>query len=284
MRGETAVAIFDSIQAMISIHSPHARGDSSSCVVIVHQDYFNPLPSCEGRLGALDAEYNPIEFQSTPLMRGETLSTLVGIVSESNFNPLPSCEGRQVCQNSMLTPPIFQSTPLMRGESFMLTLPRLHNMAFQSTPLMRGETIYGSYRVAWNKFQSTPLMRGETQTRSGHPQSLEDFNPLPSCEGRRTQDHCFQRSQKISIHSPHARGDRSLGFKEIRNEHFNPLPSCEGRPTYTLGITAEYRISIHSPHARGDALPTSAGIRNEHFNPLPSCEGRRQYWGRTRCQ
>ena len=56
--------------------------------------YFNPLPSCEGRLGALDAEYSPIEFQSTPLMRGETL---------------------HITRNVALV--TFQSTPLMRGET-----------------------------------------------------------------------------------------------------------------------------------------------------------------------
>ena len=144
----------------ISIHSPHARGDSSSCVVIVHQDYFNPLPSCEGRLGALDAEYNPIEFQSTPLMRGETIhnpschvhdafqstplmrgeTTIFDMIGgNNNFNPLPSCEGRP-------------------ERDLRNSLARL----FQSTPLMRGETRHFDFLGGFKRFQSTPLMRGET--------------------------------------------------------------------------------------------------------------------------
>ena len=206
MRGETAVAIFDSIQAMISIHSPHARGDSSSCVVIVHQDYFNPLPSCEGRLGALDAEYNPIEFQSTPLMRGETLSTLVGIVSESNFNPLPSCEGRhssdlQLTDSSDFNPlpscegrlsqaryyahaEIFQSTPLMRGETCAEHVSNRATLISIHSPHARGDLAILATRLYPHPFQSTPLMRGET-----------------------TKFLVFSSRHSISIHSPHARGD-----------------------------------------------------------------------------
>ena len=34
-------------------------------------------------------------------------------------------------------------------------------------------------------FQSTPLMRGATADGSLLPQAYRDFNPRPSCEGRR---------------------------------------------------------------------------------------------------
>ena len=56
----------------ISIHSPHARGDV--------------------RQGPLT--FNAPIFQSTPLMRGETLTDPPYNVGVTNFNPLPSCEGR----------------------------------------------------------------------------------------------------------------------------------------------------------------------------------------------
>ena len=81
-----------------------------------------------------------------------------------------------------------------------------------------------------------------------------DFNPLPSCEGRPQTSTGYVRRRAISIHSPHARGDRiSPGLR-----------------------SPERRISIHSPHARGD-LSALVTIRNSmNFNPLPSCEGRRQ--------
>ena len=35
---------------------------------------------------------------------------------------------------------------------------------------------------------------------------------------------------RISIHSPHARGDKNHRDKESSLLYFNPLPSCEGRP------------------------------------------------------
>ena len=78
-----------------------------------------------------------------------------------------------------------------------------------------------------------------------------DFNPLPSCEGR------------LYLHAPFGDGT-----------YFNPLPSCEGRLTVHTpillttsfqstplmrgetykGLAPKKRkeISIHSPHARGD--------------------------------
>ena len=77
----------------ISIHSPHARGDSDIGKVGKRSGNFNPLPSCEGRLQGTQYFDYAFEFQSTPLMRGETrVSLWAGLLSD--FNPLPSCEGR----------------------------------------------------------------------------------------------------------------------------------------------------------------------------------------------
>ena len=138
----------------------------------------------------------------------------------------------------------------MRGETALQH--ELGSQAkFQSTPLMRGETRHGELIRADNAaFQSTPLMRGETGDRYSR----------------------FERA-KISIHSPHARGDTSTGR---RAQHIV--------------------ISIHSPHARGDlksawrngrlkfqSTPLMRGetkgdiyyiCAHNYFNPLPSCEGR----------
>ena len=78
-----------------------------------------------------------------------------------------------------------------------------------------------------------------------------DFNPLPSYEGRRrggsipptaeqfqstpphTRGDGLQMAgierERISIHSPHARGDVTQDTEWIVAANFNPLPSCEGR-------------------------------------------------------
>ena len=56
----------------ISIHSPHARGDGRRGGTPHAAAYFNPLPSCEGRLHKPITVFCLSAFQSTPLMRGET--------------------------------------------------------------------------------------------------------------------------------------------------------------------------------------------------------------------
>ena len=78
-------------------------------------------------------------FQSTPLMRGETVCRHAG---------------RAAAHISI-------HSPHARGDEdklvFELSIP-----AFQSTPLMRGETAGKGVNAVKFKFQSTPLMRGET--------------------------------------------------------------------------------------------------------------------------
>ncbi len=143
-------------------------------------------------------------------------------------------------------------------------------------------------------FQSTPLMRGAT-TSSTRCAMTCDFNPRPSCEGRRPADAVFRCIGTISIHAPHARGDQRHRSEGLDHWHFNPRPSCEGRPRHSwcLPMMAYFNprpscegrhhgmdgalslaISIHAPHARGDPPFTTTRHGLHDFNPRPSCEGR----------
>ena len=72
MRGETRPCRVHVPHPLISIHSPHARGDQLSASEATPASYFNPLPSCEGRPVQSDKLIVIVRFQSTPLMRGET--------------------------------------------------------------------------------------------------------------------------------------------------------------------------------------------------------------------
>ena len=65
----------------ISIHSPHARGDLRKAVLTMLQRHFNPLPSHEGRRNQMQQGFCAIQFQSTPLTRGETLVTMACVRS-----------------------------------------------------------------------------------------------------------------------------------------------------------------------------------------------------------
>ena len=169
----------------------------------------------------------------------------------------------------------FQSTPLMRGETavgpFLLGLPtisihsphargdgastlggRRPNIRFQSTPLMRGETRCWAYNTLLGLFQSTPLMRGETLTVIAELIPCLDFNPLPSCEGRRTLS-CKRLLCLLFQSTPLMRGETIFATTSAGSStDFNPLPSCEGRPCGDCITKVIIGISIHSPHARGD--------------------------------
>ena len=131
-------------------------------------------------------KYRWTEFQSTPLMRGETSSDQSRSIpihisihsphargdphlrriwsAQKYFNPLPSCEGRRFRFDAFSVPEgISIHSPHARGDSrdiFYCT----KKLIFQSTPLMRGETDIAGASANHHKFQSTPLMRGETHS------------------------------------------------------------------------------------------------------------------------
>ena len=204
------------------------RGETNTLERVIDTRDFNPLPSCEGRhqlkhnisfiptisihsphargdLDVASACYVLTQFQSTPLMRGETADNMekyiISYISihsphargdalflpspscERNFNPLPSCEGRLPRQLAVRDiRQYFNPLPSCEGRRYTaLAMTRL--AVFQSTPLMRGETDVASACYVLTQFQSTPLMRGET--RAGNIKRIAvNFNPLPSCEGR----------------------------------------------------------------------------------------------------
>ena len=139
----------------------------------------------------------------------------------------------------------------MRGETRGMCLKAGVDRYFNPLPSCEGRRVKPMIWRVGSLFQSTPLMRGETKLGLAKDYAL-----------------------RISIHSPHARGDlhgtpfshvgipfqstplmrgetRDQGRAAGRADHFNPLPSCEGR------LRA----------ARNSRL-------NQNFNPLPSCEGR----------
>ena len=101
-----------------------------------------------------------------------------------------------------------------------------------------------------NQFQSTPLMRGATrdQRRTGRVMVVSIH--APHARGDRRLAPLAPRGL-VSIHAPHARGDCPLQLDVIERAGFNPRPSCEGR-----------RIRSHR---------SANGVC---FNPRPSCEGR----------
>ena len=155
---------FQRAGAEISIHSPHARGDAVDRPRHKSQQDFNPLPSCEGRPGthnsvAKSGDFNPLpsyegrrrkrsherwldqQFQSTPLMRGETARWRQVPWTYCHFNPLPSCEGRRCWVPASAPSRHFNPLPSYEGRRRDERSCLIPTKRFQSTPLIRGETL-----------------------------------------------------------------------------------------------------------------------------------------------
>ena len=161
MRGETPKPKPVLATPLISIHSPHTRGDR-----------------------AFRLDHSGIPFQSTPLARGETLlfnlfKRLLDIsihsphtrgdgwstfwaVDGAHFNPLPSHEGRLVKRFLQFFYNNFNPLPSHEGRQArgQRPSPRPH---FNPLPSHEGR-----------RFSTLPGLSGQG-----------NFNPLPSHEGRR---------------------------------------------------------------------------------------------------
>ena len=141
------------------------RGETGFDIPLVGgQIHFNPLPSCEGRPDTLDTVAHMALFQSTPLMRGETRRRRPGGTRAQISIHSPHARGDET-----------DGAP-ERGAQKRISI---------HSPHARGDGVYWVWSMRTARFQSTPLMRGETLTRAEKGAHLENFNPLPSCEGRR---------------------------------------------------------------------------------------------------
>ena len=212
----------------ISIHSPHARGDISFCNFIFDIYYFNPLPSCEGRLFPSGTRQPSVPFQSTPLMRGETGCQGMHGRMVYYFNPLPSCEGRRCtfffCAKMRaisIHSPHAREDETIRQQNAMLA-------DFNPLPSCEGRQLKLKPDNITNNFNPLPSCEGRRLFMTFWL-IMMNFNPLPSCEGRRHFWRRYWNDTTISIHSPHARGDPWRPSYCTTNKDFNPLPSCEGR-------------------------------------------------------
>ena len=207
--GEELVALverlIDKITIPISVCSPRTRGDTTKATTQKELAYFNPLPSCEGRLADLSRSHYCFRFQSTPLMRGETTweITRADIGDISIHSPHARGDGRPNRTTKRYYP--FQSTPLMRGETRVRALRDLLLRHFNPLPSCEGRLFIRANALASDDFNPLPSCEGRREPAKLHC-AIPHFNPLPSCEGR-----------------------QSCTLAPDAAKNFNPLPSCEGR-------------------------------------------------------
>ena len=116
-------------------------------------------------------------------------------------------------------------------------------------------------------------MRGETRGGSCSFGIVDDFNPLPSCEGRHGGYPSFGVWQSNFNPLPSCEGRRRLYAPVLSASYFNPLPSCEGRPIPGLAAIYFKEISIRSPHARGDLFRVNFCKIISQFQSAPLMRG-----------
>ena len=110
---------------------------------------------------------------------------------------------------------VLQSTSLLRGKTGFLPVLRWHGIASIHFPLAREDNLFPVKSSIRFTLQSTSLLRGKTRVRRSLRPPLESFNPLPSCEGRRTCGKSSGRRRDASIHFPLAREDLIAVFASV---------------------------------------------------------------------
>ena len=167
-----------------------------------------------------------------------------------DFNPLPSYEGRRKGESPSFYTFHFNPLPSYEGRRLQSRRAKA-GRDFNPLPSYEGRRATAAYRARRLPFQSTPLIRGETPAVHQH-------------DGH----------QRISIHSPHTRGDDELP-DDIRVQIISiHSPHTRGDISLIASYSSPFVISIHSPHTRGDRRRQPDGKVAMHFNPLPSYEGR----------
>ena len=122
-------------------------------------------------------------------------------------------------------------------------------------------------------FQSAPLMRGETRRNNLIDSSLRISIRSPHARGDLYSGRC-RNPQCLFQSAPLMRGETIFGGAlSIPAGNFNPLPSCEGRPWHTNFVDVIPHISIRSPHARGDISDGNQSRTPSTFQSAPLMRG-----------
>ena len=193
---------------VISIHSPHARGDGRGCFAA----------GCPAWISI-----------HSPHARGDPV-VLNLMIFPRNFNPLPSCEGRHHrlkvgrCRFT-----ISIHSPHARGDAQGHIPDSGRDGISIHSPHARGDVLEMATSPCGIISIHSPHARGDPRSARALPIWLLNFNPLPSCEGRRGREMSYWAYDEFQS-TPLMRGETPSVMREA------DLPD----------------ISIHSPHARGD--------------------------------
>ena len=169
-----------------------------------------------------------VRFQSTPLMRGETIAVLIKYEPATNFNPLPSREGRRPGMSySLVYAFISIHSPHARGDVERAEKPHAFHISIHS-PHARGDLRRSKIRPTSPISIHSPHARGDVRCAPGW------------CTG-----------YSISIHSPHARGDMVLPWTFNENFLFQSTPLMRGE-TRHFDFLGGFKRFQSTPLMRGE--------------------------------
>ena len=161
MRGATLFSCFCLISKGISIHAPHAGGDSGFHISIQPRGTFQSTPPMRGATGGLWIHRCKEKYFNPRPPCGGRLKPVVWISGVADFNPRPPCGGRPCPFSSRTSGNTFQSTPPMRGATFIQPPGSVKPSDFNPRPPCGGRPLL----VIWMDLPHY-------------------FNPRPPCGGR----------------------------------------------------------------------------------------------------
>ena len=258
----------------ISIHAPRAGGDAPTRSWAISAQWISiHAPRAGGDFGHEGLDVDGIVFQSTPPVRGATLTTIRMPPCPAYFNPRPPCGGRQRASTEASAQyDISIHAPRAGGDlandgghrlisRISIHAPRaggdptrmvsvLRSMNFNPRPPCGGRPVCSLPRRLRQPFQSTPPVRGATGVQ-----------------------HTADSKRAISIHAPRAGGDGLRRTMQTPGKRFQSTPPVRGATFRYPGLLPPLGISIHAPRAGGDFPSLTMLTMSRKFQSTPPVRG-----------
>ena len=193
------------VHAVVSIHAPHARGDPAVCVITIAT----------------------LLFQSTPLMRGATAARADKQLMLDVSIHAPHARGDPEAGRKGGRPRKFQSTPLMRGATAPGCRSAPPAARFNPRPSCEGRRAIRLKSSRWLSFNPRPSCEGRRRSRCRRP-AAPLFQSTPLMRGATDPEAWESTASLVSIHAPHARGDRYASAQAVARHGFQSTPLMRG--------------------------------------------------------
>ena len=181
LREGRRVRTFVFVAGNISIHAP-PRGATSTASPSIRTSNFNSRPSARGDARWLNAAFNLLIFQFTPLREGRHERNVAGAVHcdiSIHAPPRGATAGRLPNQAGLA----FQFTPLREGRRSPAASSPTTTAHFNSRPSARGDTTTARACSSPTYFNSRPSARGDLALTDVQRHVIE-FQFTPLREGR----------------------------------------------------------------------------------------------------